>query len=574
MLMIKAAAPADIDSSTNESAPFWGVDALRVNIHELACQRASLIMLILAAFLLAGSYGFGWNKGMQDVLPAPLTTRAQQIASAVSDTAYHLGLRHAAHGAVYAELTRGGMTEGSPTVPPFGFSNPDYKEGQLEWHPRDSEHWNELLAHASQLQTIKVPARVDDGTLVFVHTADLGLIDFYKLSFRLFGYNVQGFYKTYFLILAASVVLFFAAFWPRAGILLCVNCVVGGIFLAICSLDYGIDTVSSDRFIGTLVLGPVLHLTLLLWMQPPFTGIGAACAALQAALIAFVISMHSASAWAYVPLCTSAVAAAFVNIKPLWRSRPASLVVWRAVTWPMLLTALTLVAVSSYQSLRTHPAYSVLDETYPKALFWYSVASGVSQGLHIDRLFPAIRRLRDDAVPLRLAGKYLEKTIGFPSEGASYYFSSPIFPPLGRVRLYERVLRAAYLDFVKRHPLYMAYLAFVVRPVIIVRSLAGSLAAVVLGYPAYVLSLELTFFAAIGISGLGIRPSTEQKVATVAVAGLALAITVFAMVVYPEAGTLNELFAGSCALGLVLSATVWLPRVRMYLRTSSQPSTP
>jgi hypothetical protein len=167
----------------------------------------SLVMLVLALAMFGLSFVYGLNRGMDRMFAGPLDTRAQQIASAISDVAYNLDLRYAVHGKVLTALTNGGMSDLTANIQPLGLKYPDYIS--------DPILWNSLLNQVTRLEGITASPSVSDGTLTFIHVEDLGLVDFFKLSFRLFGYNAQGFFKTYFLLLSLGLSCLFCAFWSK-----------------------------------------------------------------------------------------------------------------------------------------------------------------------------------------------------------------------------------------------------------------------------------------------------------------------------------------------------------------------
>src|SRR5205814_429047 len=128
-----------------------------------------------------------------------------------------------------------------------------------------------VLQNATRLTGITGNVKFGDRTLVLVQAEDLGMVDYYKLSFRLFGFTIEGFYYTYWLLLAVSAALFIICFWRSPAFLLTLNVLLMAHFLAITYVVLGfpdappllIGNVHDGRFLSVLGIIPALHLMLL-----------------------------------------------------------------------------------------------------------------------------------------------------------------------------------------------------------------------------------------------------------------------------------------------------------------------
>src|SRR6516162_2591029 len=434
-------------------------------IDQRSAHFKSLVMLALALALFGLSYIYGLNRGMDRMFAGPLDTRAQQIASAISDVAYNLDLRYAVHGKILTALTKGGLSDVPDNIRPLGLTYPDYLF--------DTKFWNNLLNAVTHLEGINGSPRLSDGTLTFIGWEDLGLVDFFKLSFRLFGYNIQGFFKTYFLLLGLGIVCFFCAFWSRPGILVTGNFILLGLFLSICQL-YDIDSVVNGRFFATLAILPTFHLTILTWAPPRLTVAGAVLAAVQVLLLAFVITMRSSAAWGVLLLGASIVIMLIWQAKVFWSRQPLKIFVQKSITWPVVIVAVGLVGFNIYQNNKIHPGYFALDETLPRHLFWHSLAFGLGYFPGIDARVPELQGACGDSLPTYLGNAYLKNSMGFEPPSLSAYYASNFFPSLGRPRTYERVVQAAYLDFVRRHPFEFLHFTFITKPQMLLTALFDS----------------------------------------------------------------------------------------------------
>ena len=423
----------------------------------------SMAMAAVGATLLGSSFILGLSSGMDRTLAGPLDTRVLQIASALSDVTYELNMRYALHGRIADTLLAGGMSEVPVNYKSAGLSHPEYFT--------DAERWNQLLQKAAT-GSLSHNVSVMDGTLRFIQTEDLGLVDFYKLSFRLFGYKIQGFFYTYFLLLLVSVALLFAAFWTRPGVLLAANALLFGLFISVCAVSLpgtmSYPTVASGRFFGTLALFAALHLVLILWAPPPSSRLCIGLAVAQALFLGFVITMRSNVMWVVILVLLSVLTLVAWHARCSWKTVMLGEFARSMLTWPMISVVLACAAVPAYQRIIMHPGYTVLEETHPGHFFWHSLAYGLGLG-DVESVMPEIAGERDDRLGSALGNAYLKQTTGFEHPNISMYYASNLFPGLGRPRAYERVVRSAFLDFALKHPGYLLRLTFITKPRLIAR---------------------------------------------------------------------------------------------------------
>ena len=501
----------------------WGV----VRSH---CR--SMLLLALSCALLGLSYAYGTRPEVDQFL-ARDAFRAQQIASAIGDTAYGLDLRYAVHATILEALMRGGMSD---MEEPLGAS------------------WNRLLDKAAHLERVSRTPRVFDHTLTFVVMEDLGLVDFFKVSFRLFGYNIEGFFKTYLLLLGLGVAFFYIAFWSRPGILIAGNLLLFGLFLSMCLVD-STDWVSNGRFLPTLAIVPTFHLFVLVWAPPPRSIKAFLMAAAQALLLALVIFMRNSASWTILLLGAVILGIFAWYARAQW-SRQASIgaLVHNAISWPMIVVIGTFVLFNTYQSNRIHPAYYDLDETLPHHLVWHSLAYSLSFLPEIDTLIPKLNGVRGDGLPTYLENAYLEKTIGYVPPHLSEYNNSHVFPNLGKPKTYERVVEAAYFDFIGQHPIEFLKLTVVIKTRMIVDAFSAMFARILTDAKFWFLVSSLFLVITMLLARPIERRMLDEVQFGIVVAGamvLAAALPCFAA--YPAyLGDLFALVAALIAAGLVL----------------------
>lgn len=527
--------------------------AVKIRIgHPWTRRHTDSILMSLTAIVLFGTaVVYGLNNGMDRRFPGPMDTRAQQIAAAISETAYHLHLRYAAHAKIIAALREGGMSDVPRNYEPLGLKYPDYIfNGDL---------WNELLNKVARLEGVSGKPSVKDGSLGFLQAEDFGIVDFYTLSFRIFGYNIQGFFKTYFILLGIGIFGFFLAFWPHPGTLLGGNFLLFGLFLSICSID-DLDSMFNGRFMATLAILPTFHLAMLSWAPPRLAAADLTLAALQVAMLAFVITIRGNALWGFLFLITVISVSIFWTAKLIWSTEPLKSVTLKILTWPVLVILLGFLAFNGYHKSQIHPAYMVLDELMPEHYFWHSLAYGLNFVDDIDDLIPGLDGARGDSLPTALGNLFMKRIIGF--EPKIPYSYSNFFPDLGRPRSYERVVRAAYLDFVKEHPFQTLYLTVITKPWITLQLVTSTFIRVIVKRSAYFAALSLILVAATRF----IMPRHRQDVylASTMIGGMALAASLPSIIAYPAAHSLGDAFAVYTALVaafLLVATPLWVARL-------------
>ena len=423
--------------------------------HNIKQNSSPLFLAIISILLILSSALYGKNAGMNHYFDTPLDTRAQQMAAAITDHVYRLNGRYTAHSQVYETLLRNGMSDVPDLYTPLGLKSPPYS---------DANFWNNLILKASSLHPLTSP-RYSSGTLSFVNLEDMGIVNFYKLSFSLFGLNIEGFYKLFFVLLLISVIFIYVTFWRQIGILFSVNLILVGLFISICSINIpgALSTVSNGRFLNTLAVIPAFHLAVILWRPLNTKFLIVLSTIFQSLFLAFVILMRSNAIWAVIFLGLSALVLIFYRIKPILSSAPFFKLVRNMLTWPMLTIFLSLASVNLIYKANLHPAYTLMDELLPHHYFWHSLAYGIGLN-NPEKVMPEINGARGDSIGYKMAALYMKKEMGIEYQPDHIYFSSPLFPQLGRPQSYERMAKAAVIDFYKNHPTYFLKLTFIVKP--------------------------------------------------------------------------------------------------------------
>jgi hypothetical protein len=131
--------------------------------------------------------------------------------------------------------------------------------------------------------------------------ADPGLVDYYKIAFRVFGFYIESFFFLYFVLLSISVVIFLVAHHQSMALMTVpvLFLAAGNIVLSsdIFSVKDQLISVVNLRFLLTLGLLPALHLAFLMLERQQITFVHGSLAVVQIVLLLLVFSIRSTISW-------------------------------------------------------------------------------------------------------------------------------------------------------------------------------------------------------------------------------------------------------------------------------------
>ncbi len=287
---------------------------------------------------------------------------------------------------------------------------------------------------------------------------DRGLSDYVITSFTLFGPRMESLSKFYFVILTASVGLYFLGFWRNTASLMAPILVLFGMLALAHVLKLRTEIPSSgliwqeeialyeSRIFDLLALISCFHLALA--TAPGATRSTLLTAAFQSAILAFLFHARSSLGWQYLALF--AVLAARFGFWGLsrWRRMPTGSVTSFLIVGAML--AASLVGLAQYKRATYNPIYFA--EGGPRT-FWHNAIMGFSyhpqlrQSLRVtaasdhEAVDLVLRRMREKN-DTRIDESWNTKTI-MDSLGGHARFDW---------NAYEEAAKEAYLDVWREHP--------------------------------------------------------------------------------------------------------------------------
>jgi hypothetical protein len=129
---------------------------------------------------------------------------------------------------------------------------------------------------------------------------ELAYADYWHLAFRLFGLRMSSQYHLYFLLLGISCILFLIEFRRFSFLVFLLLTYLGGLgFLENYARSMGNEaaTLVNSRLFEALSLLPAMHLFLIVWMRMRFRMSTAIGAAIQSALLAFIVDCRITARW-------------------------------------------------------------------------------------------------------------------------------------------------------------------------------------------------------------------------------------------------------------------------------------
>ena len=182
---------------------------------------------------------------------------------------------------------------------------------------------------------------------------ETGMIDYYYVAFKLFGYHVRSIYALYIGILAVMALCFIGSFRRRA--IFIVPSILYLLLLlieqhALRSNNFGFGPLTNSRVLPFLSLYPVLFCLTLVGSGRGFRSIDAIGAAIAGLVFAFVVNARTYAYWQAGPLLALVVLIVAARLLP-WRL-PLRARLSRLSVYPVLVFALSAAILIQYHHWR------------------------------------------------------------------------------------------------------------------------------------------------------------------------------------------------------------------------------
>jgi hypothetical protein len=410
---------------------------------------AVFVCAIVCGLLLFRMFDVGLQRSMDGTAFEAIEDCTSAVAVAISDLVYGLNKGYVAYSAVKNALISGGMTKDENIAKNLGKPFPA--------NLRDRALLNNAIVAA---MGVVVPrpdqASFADRSLSSMTFADVGLADYDKLAFMVFGFRIEALYYCYFLLLAIATTAFILAHRnsvPSLAVLVAFLS-AGNLIISLNIFDdINVATVANSRFLSTLGILPGLHLILLMLERHRPTSGPIVLAVVQVAVFSLALSARSSIAWLAfllvgLALLQFAIGLCWFRVESVQDAWFHSKLLVRRGLWA---AAIFMVGVSGhnvYLSYKLHPTYA-LDDFIPHHLRYHNAFLGLRWYPQWYAVYAKDYQLADsDELGFAAGIQYFTSHYDAP---ASYYVS----PLTGGIkfRLHDRMVLGAYLSFVRQHPL-------------------------------------------------------------------------------------------------------------------------
>jgi hypothetical protein len=494
----------------------------------------ALSCFCICAALFGRMVEVGIQRGMDGKMYEAAEDAAHALAIAISDMRFGLHRGYVGYRAIFDTLERGGITARRDLIEALGTTYPNQLADRALLNRALQSAWN-----------TRVPADVGfaDRSMLSMDAADLGLVDYYKLAFRLFGVRVESAFYLYFTLLGISIAAFILAHWRSRSALAVpvLFLVAGNAVLGMEIFDHvNVHTVSNPRFLSTVGLLPGLHFVALMLEQRRATVFQIGLACLQAVIFEFSLSARASLIW--LVLLIAVIAAFQVAIIFALRTADADRMPARTMAqsvestasrlWPALVLIVGVFAYQTALSAKMHPSYRLAD-FLPHHLRYHNAFIGLSVAPDWDERFGArYYHATNDQLGFLAAGLYLFNNYDVPES----YFESNL-SGRHKMALDDQMIRKAYLRFIWQHPLF---------------------------------TIRAHYFKLAGVIDLLKRHVEEslsmRMITLLACGGAVIAFTLFGPLAWWDAAD-NEAEGGALRLAVLSSMTAlfsWIPYVYAY----------
>lgn len=255
---------------------------------------SSSIFVCVFATLFYTIFSYGISLKMNETIPEAIEDHTWCISAAISDIHYKLNEGYVYFPQVFETLSQYGMTKYNQYLDSLPTNYPD--------NLTDPILLNNALQQALSLSLKQEGRSLGRKEITPIPASDIGLVDYYKLAFRFFGYQVNSPYTFFFVLLALTSFIFFLTFLNHP-IFLCIpSLVCVGIILLMQISPH--DPIFNFHYLPILVVLPTLHIGLLeLRAQNQILNVlEKSSILLQALFISFIITTRSSAGWAVVGL--------------------------------------------------------------------------------------------------------------------------------------------------------------------------------------------------------------------------------------------------------------------------------
>ena len=392
------------------------------------------LAVAIVCISLISAFRLGVDRGFRDTIGSGNWGRILFGVDTAITQKDHGGYGYALSTVIETVLTYGGLTDDPKILAPLGAEFP----GNL----RDPTLINAAIDKAAKFRWPFNPEEAVRGS----GGDDLGSVDYVRLSFVVFGHNIQSLYYTYFLIFGVSAAVFLWTFRSRPALLmlLVVTTVAQTILFASNLFEsHNLGSIADPRFLSIMATVPGLHLGCLMLDRSPPSIINVASAIVQSIILVFAFWIRASAIWVILAV---AIFAGLIMAWGLLKRQNELKYVW---CLGILLAVLAVHMLRVTTAL--HPIYRSEGEI-SHHVFWHAVFYQLQSHPRWNENYAASYDFAtSDELPLVAARKYLLRHP--PPHPEQVYLTQD--RQYLRIAPSEAYIRKAYFEFFANDPRFV-----------------------------------------------------------------------------------------------------------------------
>jgi hypothetical protein len=414
--------------------------------------RVFLWVTIVAVLIsLITAFEVGVRRGLRDSVGQETYGRVLFGAGAAITAMRHGGFGYSLSSVIETILTQGGLTADDTILARLGTKFP--------YNLRDTDLLNAALDKAVHFKWPFDPMHDLRGS----GGDDIGLVDYARLGFMLFGYKIQSLYFIYFVILGLSVVIYIYTyrFRPSLLTLLAIACAAEAFVFSsslfdpvhvASAMEPAAISVADPRFLSGLAIVPGLHLAALLLGNSHPSPSTILPAILQSIILIFAVWIRASAIWVILAIMALAIVLAISG------TLHGRLKIFRM--WPAAVLLIVWALHAFYVSIALHPVYREKGEI-SHHVFWHAVFYQLQFHPQWDKKYGQLfDNAHYDDLPLTAAKKYLSMHPP-PHPEAIYLTEDRNYLKMSAAETY---IRKAFVEFLRQDPKFVIESMFVYNP--------------------------------------------------------------------------------------------------------------
>jgi ABC-type multidrug transport system fused ATPase/permease subunit len=402
-------------------------------------QLSTLLAVCIFLFLFL-AFRTGLVRGLQDTIADQAWGRAQFSIGAAISSMKHGGYGYASYSGIKTILEYAGVSGDPAVLTTLGLTFPE--------NLRNPFLINRAINKAVEFKAPFNPDREVYGS----GGEDVGLVDFVRLSFFLFGFGVVSFYLTYFTLLGLSLLCAVAAFRKQPGFLAVffVTALALPMIFASSIFDLGVNGILDPRFLSMLGIIPSLHIALAVLSRAELSVANATFVAVQSCILVLAYWIRSTAFWMVLALLILVLVLAARSLR---NHRPKDL----RRLWPAgILGALAVVHFVGV-TLALHPIYETANER-PHHGLWHPMLYALEVHPQWKTKYAAkFDGATGDDLPETMAKKYLLRHP--PTDPEAVYLTAD--RKYIRAGVTETYKKKAFLEFLASDPRHVLEAFFI-----------------------------------------------------------------------------------------------------------------